>query len=103
MKDMENILPLILDLIWQFSQQDIETTVQKVTKLFLEDVSVPWIIRFRRQLQLERTGQLFLTFGGAQVDTIGSSATDDDEDGDVKKKLEEALLKSVQRKDEDDN
>ena len=48
MKDIEQSLPIFLEFIWEISAQDIEKTVADVTKLYLRDVSVPWIIRMRR-------------------------------------------------------
>jgi len=93
-------LSWFLDLIWHVVESDIDKTLQQVTKLYLYDVSVPWIIRIRRALALQRLGRIFMD--------IASSGHEQDEGLSdlerIKRKVEEALMHSVQKsqKDEDE-
>eukprot|EP00392_Amoebophrya_sp_AT5.2_P014195 g14337.t1 len=77
-REMEQSLPIFLEIIWELSASDIESTVQNVCKLFLYDVSVPWILRIRRAAALQRVGRIFqdiATQSGGELDSEKAKTT----------------------------
>ncbi|CAD7927354.1 unnamed protein product [Amoebophrya sp. A25] len=93
-KEMENTLPLFLEIIWELSASDIETTVGMVCKLFLYDVSVPWIIRFRRAAALQRVGRMFQDVAAADSDSLDGNQ--------ARTRLEQALVQTITKEKTDD-
>jgi hypothetical protein len=92
-KAMEDTLPVFLEMVWQLNAADIEQTVSQVCKMFLYDVSIPWIIRMRRAWALQRMGRIFQDV--AEVDTVDTINTDD-----AKSKFEKAFIATIQKKSE---
>lgn len=91
--DVEQTLPVFLEVIWDLSEQDIEQTVAHVTKMLLYDVSVPWIIRIRRAAALQRMGRIFQDIATLQEGELDSKA--------AREKIESAFVTTMTKeKDE---
>ncbi|CAD7955356.1 unnamed protein product [Amoebophrya sp. A120] len=86
-REMEQSLPIFLEIIWEFSASDIESTVASVCKFFLYDVSVPWILRIRRAAALQRVGRIF-----QDIATMTDKELDS---ADAKSKLEQAFVTTI--------
>merc|ERR1712183_880997 len=75
MQHLENSIPLILEVLWEVSAKDIEATLEVVTKLYLRDVSVPWIIRSRRAAALQRMGRIFQDIASTEDEELDPQQT----------------------------
>merc|ERR1719311_692335 len=73
-KKVDESLPLILNTVWDYCVDDVEDTSSRACKLLLEDLSVPWHIRYRRCMALRQMGQIFLDAGQRHDLEIDSSA-----------------------------
>merc|ERR1719198_546298 len=60
---LEESLPVFLQMIWDISAIDILNTLQEVCNKCLKDISVPWQIRYRRAVALQRLGRIFRDVG----------------------------------------
>lgn len=85
MEEVEKNLPIFLNSMWTFVVQDIEKTSAHVFKKLVKDVDCAWQVRARRAFALLRIGQIFQEIGAQG------------EDGDAKRRLEEALSGAVKR------
>jgi len=91
MASLEDSLPMFLQTIWDVSVMDIESTLHHVCDKVLKDISVPWIIRYRRAQALLRLGRLFRDVGQVELNDISQSKV-------AKQHLEEALYGAIREK-----
>jgi len=91
LNSFEGSLPTFLQTIWDVSQMDIENTLMRVCDKVLKDISVPWQLRYRRALALERLGHLFEDAGQVELRDITQSAV-------AKQQLEEALYSAIRER-----
>eukprot|EP00931_Biecheleriopsis_adriatica_P100381 TRINITY_DN75705_c0_g1_i1.p1 TRINITY_DN75705_c0_g1~~TRINITY_DN75705_c0_g1_i1.p1 ORF type:complete len:892 (-),score=238.95 TRINITY_DN75705_c0_g1_i1:80-2755(-) len=91
LSSFEGSLPVFLQTIWDVSQMDIENTLYKVCDKVLKDISVPWQIRHRRAIALQRLGQMFRDAGQVEYKDISQSQV-------AKQQLEEALYSAIREK-----
>merc|ERR550525_1308662 len=88
MSALEDSLPVFLQMIWDVSQFDIESTLRHITDKVLKDVSVPWQIRYRRATALLRLGRVFRDVGQVEhTDPLNPEM--------AKQYLEEALYGAI--------
>jgi len=91
LNSFEGSLPTFLQTIWDVSQMDIENTLMRVCDKVLKDISVPWQLRYRRALALDRLGHLFEDAGQVELRDITQSAV-------AKQQLEEALYSAIRER-----
>lgn len=91
LSSFEGSLPTFLQTIWDISQMDIENTLRKVCDKVLKDVSVPWQIRYRRAVAMQRLGQIFRDAGQVELKDLSNSTV-------AKAQLEEALYSAIREK-----
>eukprot|EP00440_Ansanella_granifera_P056650 gb/GFBE01061403.1/.p1 GENE.gb/GFBE01061403.1/~~gb/GFBE01061403.1/.p1 ORF type:complete len:895 (+),score=210.96 gb/GFBE01061403.1/:1-2685(+) len=91
LSSFEGSLPVFLQTIWDVSQMDIENTLYKVCDKVLKDISVPWQIRHRRAVALQRLGHMFRDAGQVEFRDITQSQV-------AKQQLEEALYSAIREK-----
>lgn len=91
LSSLEESLPIFLQTIWDISALDIETTLKHVCEKVLKDISVPWQIRFRRALAMQRLGRIFRDVGQMEHSDLSQSQV-------AKQHLEEALYGSLREK-----
>merc|ERR1740123_3048110 len=73
MSSLEDSLPVFLQTIWDVSAVDIENTLRHVCDKVLKDISVPWQIRHRRAIALQRLGRVFRDVGQVEHTDISQS------------------------------
>lgn len=88
MHSLEESLPVFLQTIWDVSVVDIETTTIHICDKALKDISVPWQIRHRRAIALQRLGRLFRDSGQVEHTDLTQSQV-------AKQHLEEALYGAI--------
>eukprot|EP00930_Biecheleria_cincta_P045141 TRINITY_DN31118_c0_g1_i1.p1 TRINITY_DN31118_c0_g1~~TRINITY_DN31118_c0_g1_i1.p1 ORF type:complete len:897 (-),score=215.42 TRINITY_DN31118_c0_g1_i1:84-2774(-) len=91
LSSFEGSLPIFLQTIWDVSQMDIENTLRKVCDKVLKDISVPWQIRYRRAVAMQRLGQIFRDAGQVELKDLSNSTV-------AKAQLEEALYSAIREK-----
>eukprot|EP00927_Polykrikos_kofoidii_P039945 TRINITY_DN34227_c0_g1_i1.p1 TRINITY_DN34227_c0_g1~~TRINITY_DN34227_c0_g1_i1.p1 ORF type:complete len:901 (+),score=179.97 TRINITY_DN34227_c0_g1_i1:130-2832(+) len=88
---LEESLPVFLQMIWDISAGDIENTLRAVCWKVLKDISVPWQIRYRRALALQRLGRVFCDVGQIEHNDLSQSQV-------AKQHLEQALYGAIREK-----
>jgi len=88
---LEDSLPVFLQTVWDWSALDIENTLRHVCSKVLRDVSVPWQIRYRRAIALQRVGRLFQDVGQVELLDMSQSKV-------AKQQFEEALYGAFREK-----
>jgi len=91
MSSLEESLPVVLQTTWDWCVVDIEATLRQVCSKVLKDVSVPWQIRYRRALALQRLGRVFRDVGQVEHSDFSQSTV-------AKQHLEEALYGAIRDK-----
>jgi len=91
LNSFEGSLPVFLQTIWDVSQLDIENTLMRVCDKVLKDISVPWQLRYRRAVALDRLGHLFEDAGQVELRDITQSSV-------AKQQLEEALYSAIKER-----
>jgi len=56
-------VPVFVEAVWNYCACDVERNVRDVCRKLLKDMSVPWVIRYRRALALRRLGRIFQDAG----------------------------------------
>merc|ERR1719433_2155859 len=91
MSSLEDSLPVVLQTIWDLSALDIENTLRHVCDKVLKDISVPWQVRYRRAIALQRLGRVFRDVGQVEHADLSQSQV-------AKQHLEEALYGALKEK-----
>jgi len=68
-------VPVFVEAVWDFCACDVERNVRDVCRKLLKDMSVPWVVRYRRALALRRLGRIFQDAGlHGNVETVSDGS-----------------------------
>lgn len=92
----EDALPMFLETAFSYVVRDIDSTMKRVCKKYLQDKSVPWQIRIRRANTLQRLGTIFSEEADKAKEANGG-ASSAKASGEVKAMLQEAMMNSFKK------
>ncbi len=93
-RELQNILPLLMETAWSICQMDIEETVKTASKMVLKDVGVPWQFRMRRAYAMRILGRIFEDVGLSYSNDLDDEVAREDGDQ-LLRNVENALLHSL--------
>ena len=93
-RELQTILPLLMETAWSICQMDIEETVKAASKMVLKDVGVPWQLRMRRAYAMRILGRIFEDVGLSYSNDLDDEVAREDGDQ-LLRNVENALLHSL--------